>query len=569
MIIGIDLGTTNSLGAIWRNGEATLIPNALGHVITPSVVSIGDDDEILVGLPARERLSTHPTRTASVFKRYMGTNRVFSLGRRDFRPEELSSLVLRALKTDAENYLGEPVEEAVITVPAYFNDLQRKATQTAGALAGLKVRRLLTEPTAAALAYGLSDDKQEKLLLVIDLGGGTFDVSLLHCFEGITEVRATAGDTWLGGEDFVDALVNAFMNEAGEKAGVPPLAASLPIHGALRHQAELAKRRLSEAETAEIALAYNGRDLRWPIDRAKFERLTEPVLARVRLPIERALRDARVDPDTLSQVILAGGASRMPMFRRLIGRLFKRMPLMNINPDEVVARGAAVSAGMLARSVDLQEVIMTDVAPFTLGVEVMRTESPGNYIHGLYMPIIERNTVIPASRSKIVNNVYDNQTSISIAVYQGEAHLVKDNIKLGEMKVHCPPAPAGQTRLDIRFTYDTSGLLEVEATVLNTGVRETLVIEGNPGVLSKEEIRDRLVKMAALKLHPREDQAHRALLARAQRLYEQRLGAARQAIGEALTHFIAALDSQEPDRIRAARDSLQRVLDAHDDEFFL
>jgi molecular chaperone HscC len=569
VIIGIDLGTTNSLAAIWRNGEATLIPNALGHVITPSVVSIGDNDEVLIGLPARERLSTHPMRTASIFKRYMGTNRVFTLGKRDFRPEELSSLVLRALKTDAETYLGEPVEEAIITVPAYFNDLQRKATQTAGALAGLKVRRLLTEPTAAALAYGIGDDKQEKLLLVIDLGGGTFDVSLLHCFEGIMEVRATAGDTWLGGEDFVDALASAFMSEVGEAAGVPPLSTAQPIHGALRRQAELAKRRLSDAEAAEIALAYNGSDLRWPIDRAKFERLTEPVLARVRLPIERALRDARVDPDTLAQVILAGGASRMPMFRRLIGRLFKRMPLMTINPDEVVARGAAVCAGMQARSLDLQEVIMTDVAPFTLGVEVVRTESPGHHIHGLYMPIIERNTVIPASRAKIVNNVYDNQTSITIAVYQGEAHLVKDNIKLGEMSVHCPPAPAGQTRLDIRFTYDTSGLLEVEAVVFSTGVRETLVIEGNPGVLSKQEIRDRLVKMAALKLHPREDAAHRALLARAQRLYEQRLGATRNAIGEALTHFIAALDSQEPDRIRAARDALQRVLDAHDDEFFL
>ena len=289
VIIGIDLGTTNSLAAIWRNGEATLIPNALGHVLTPSVVSIGDNDEVLVGLPARERLSTHPMRTASVFKRYMGTNRVFTLGKRDFRPEELSSLVLRALKTDAETYLGEPVDEAVITVPAYFNDLQRKATQTAGALAGLKVRRLLTEPTAAALAYGIGDDKQEKLLLVIDLGGGTFDVSLLHCFEGIMEVRATAGDTWLGGEDFVDALANAFMSEVGG----PPACRHLRQRS--RSTARCAIRPswrnagLSDAEAAEIALAYNGSDLRWPIDRAKFERLTEPVLARVRLPIERAL----------------------------------------------------------------------------------------------------------------------------------------------------------------------------------------------------------------------------------------------------------------------------------------
>jgi molecular chaperone HscC len=383
------------------------------------------------------------------------------------------------------------------------------------------------------------------------------------------EVRATAGDTWLGGEDFVDALVAAFMTEIGEPAGLPPLTATLPIHGALRHAAELAKRRLSDAEQAEIVLAYNDRDLRWTIDRAKFERLTEPVLARVRLPIERALRDARVDPETLSQVVLAGGASRMPMFRRLIGRLFRRMPLMTINPDEVVARGAAVCVGMLARSADLQEVIMTDVAPFTLGIEVARTEAPGRYIDGLYMPIIERNTVIPASRSKTVRNLIDNQTRITVTVYQGEAHLVKDNIRLGELVVKCPPAPAGKTLIDVRFTYDTSGLLEVEAIVQSTGLRETLVIEGNPGVLSRGEIQTRLKQMAALKLHPREDAANRALVTRAQRLFEQRLGATRQAIGDALTTFLSALDSQDPDRIRAAHEALRRLLDSHDDEFFL
>lgn len=569
MILGIDLGTTNCVAGVWRDGRTALIPNALGHVLTPSVVALAANGDVVVGLAARERSATHPSRTASLFKRYMGTNRTTTLGSRYFRPEELAALLLRSLKEDTEAYLGEPVTEAVITVPAYFNDLQRKATQTAGTLAGLKVLRLLTEPTAAALAYGTGVEDEERLLLVIDLGGGTFDVSLLHCFDGIMEVRATAGDTWLGGEDFVDPIVAAFMAEVGDAAGLPPVSQIAPVHGALRRQAELAKRRLSEAADATIVLVHDGAEIRWTIDREKFERLAEPVLARVRLPIERALRDARVDPDSLSEVVLAGGASRMPMLRRLVGRLFKRMPLQHINPDEAVARGAAVCAGMLGRSADLREVVLTDVAPFTLGIEVVRTQGAGERIHGLYLPIIERNTVIPASRSRIVQTVDDNQAAIAIDVYQGEGHRVKDNIPLGKLVARCPLAPAGKVEVEVRFTYDPSGLLEVETNVLSTGMRETLVIEGNPGLLSRQEIEDRLAQLSALKLHPREAAKHRALLARAERMYEQRLGEVRMAIGEALTDFVAVLETQDPDRIRLAHETLRRLLDEADDGFFL
>jgi molecular chaperone HscC len=427
----------------------------------------------------------------------------------------------------------------------------------------------LTEPTAAALAYGVQAGEDEKLILVADIGGGTFDVSLLHCFEGVIEVRATAGDTWLGGEDFVTAIVNAFMNEAGAAAGLPPVSEILPIHGRLRHQAELAKRRLSEADEATMTLAHDGRDISWTIRRADFERLAEPVLARVRGPLERALRDARVDPATLSQVILAGGASRMPMFRRLVGRLFKRMPLQHINPDEVVAKGAAVRAGLLARDADLSEMVMTDVAPFTLGVDVMEEIEAGSHIDGVYMPIIERNTVIPASRSKVVVNVFDNQKSITLNVYQGEARLVKDNISLGKLIVPCPPAPAGKTRVDVRFTYDTSGLLEVDATVIATGQHQTLVIEGNPGALSKAEIATRLEQLQALKLHPRDEAENQALVARGNRMYEQHLGQVRTQIGAELLRFVAALEAQNPDRIRQSKASLQRLLDAYDDDLFL
>ena len=569
MIVGIDLGTTNSLVGIWRDGRVTLIPNALGHKLTPSAVGLGDEGDILVGLAARERLITHPALTAAAFKRYMGTDRLLFLGARGYRPEELSALVLRSLKADAEAMLGESVGEAVITVPAYFNDAQRKATRAAGELAGLKVNRLLTEPTAAALAYGLEASEEESTILVVDLGGGTFDVSVLQCFEGVMEVRACAGDSWLGGEDFVDAIVAGFMAGPGAEAGLPPMAADPVLHAALRRQAELMKRKLSEADSTAIELAHDGKMLRWVRSREDFEKLSEPLLSRLRTPIERALRDARVDPAALTQIVLAGGASRMPMFRRLIARLFQRLPVQSIDPDEVVAQGAAVRAGLAMRDQGLDEVVLTDVAPFTLGVGVSERDSDGNRIDGLFLPVIERNTVIPASRIQSVSTLEDNQSQISLKVYQGESRLVRDNILLGELLVAVPRKPAGQESLDIRFTYDTSGLLEVEATVRSNSLKRNLVIEGNPGVLTPEQIKDRLVELAKLKVHPRDQAENAALVARAKRLYEERLGATRHRIGDWLSEFMAVLNRQDEAEIAEARRRLTANLDGVDDNFFL
>jgi molecular chaperone HscC len=569
MIVGIDLGTTNSLVGVWRNGQATLIPNALGQLLTPSAVSVGDDGALLVGMAARERLSTDPSKTAAAFKRHMGTDRTFMLGSRAYRAEELSAMVLRSLKDDAEAFLGVPVQEAVITVPAYFNDAQRKATKAAGELAGFKVERLLAEPTAAALAYELGAKEGEYTALIADLGGGTFDVSLLHVFDRVVEVRATAGDSWLGGENFVDAIVSAFMDEAGRKAGVPEVSDIAPIHGALRRQAELAKRRLSEAEEATLQLAYDGRKIEWRLTRDSFERIAETELARARTPIERALRDARVDPATLSHVILVGGASRMPMFRRLIGRLFKRLPMQQLNPEEAVARGAAVRAGMLMRDIDLKELIMTDVAPFTLGIEISERDGSGVRVDDVYLPIIERNTVIPASRSKRVTTLFDNQSLIELKIHQGESRIASENILLGRLETKIVPAAAGKERVDVRFSYDPSGILEVESTVLSTGIKESLVIEGNPGVLSAEEIAGKVAEFAKLKIHPRDEADNQAAIARAKRLYEERLGPAREAIGRALTSFLAALKSEDPDRVRSARAVLDRIVAGHDDGPFL
>lgn len=570
MILGIDLGTTNSLIGVWRDGAVALVPNALGQLLTPSAVGLDDDGTVLTGLAARERAATHPALTATAFKRYMGTDHMLFLGRKGYRPEELSALVLRSLKADAEAFLGEPVTEAIITVPAYFNDLQRKATKTAGALADLKVDRLLTEPTAAALAYGLEAQEDDELLLVVDLGGGTFDVSLLHRFEGVIEVRATAGDSWLGGEDFVDAIVKAFLAGPGAAMGADAAAPGSAVNALLRRQAELAKRALSAQDTATISLAHKGEPVGWTLTRTEFETISEPLLARLRAPIERALRDARVEPDALSRVILAGGASKMPAFRRLITRLFRRLPVHQINPEEVVARGAAVCAGMAMRGQGLDEMVMTDVAPFTLGVETsIKVGEGGRRLDGQFLPIIERNTVIPVSRSETVHTVDDNQRRMAVRVYQGESRLVKDNVRLGDLTVALPAAPAGDEKVEIRFTYDTSGLLEVEATTLSTGRTETLVIEGNPGVLQPDEVAKRLAGLAKLKVHPRDDLANRALIARAERLYEERLGDTRAMIGEALGMLTVAIERQNTDEIERARKKLTELLDEFDRGFFL
>ena len=569
MIVGIDLGTTNSLVGVWRDGAVSLIPNSLGHLLTPSAVGVSDDGSILVGLAARERLVTHPALTAATFKRYMGTDRLIFVGEKGYRPEELSALVLRSLKADAEAFLGEPVEEAIITVPAYFNDIQRKATKAAGTLAGLKVERLLTEPTAAALAYGLNADDPDELILVVDLGGGTFDVSLLHRFEGVVEVRATAGDSRLGGEDFVDAIVAAFMAGPGGAAGLPT--ADAPIVGALRRQAELAKRALSNQDRTTLSVVHEGKPIEWTISRDQFDQLSEPLLARLRAPMERALRDARVDPDQLTRIILAGGASQMPSFRRLIARLFRRLPVYQVNPEEVVARGAAVRAGLAARGAGLEEMVMTDVAPFTLGIETTITHGSdvSGRVRGQFMPIIERNTVIPVSRSKIVCTIDDNQKVMALRVFQGESRLVKDNVPLGELKIKLPPGPAGKEDVDVRFTYDTSGLLEVQATTVSTGKVMTLVIEGNPGVMTPEEIAKRLTVLAKLKVHPRDDMENRAIIARAERLFEERLGDTRSRIGHSLGVLTAAIERQQPDEIDEARKALNALLDEIDQNFFV
>ncbi len=568
MIVGIDLGTTNSLIATWGDGGITLIPNALGAVLTPSAISLDDRNEILVGLAARERLLTFPNRSVASFKRYMGTSREFRLGKKRFRAEELSALVLKSLKADAEAFLRCAVSEAIITVPAYFNDAQRKATKAAGEIAGLRVERLLNEPTAAALAYGLQEPKADCKILVLDLGGGTFDVSILEMYDGVMEVRATAGDNFLGGEDFVDAIMDGFIANASGPSRIPPRSEPSEIHSVLRRQAEVAKRELTAKEQCEIRVSHRGEYLQWTLTREKFEDLSEPLAKRIRTPIERALRDSAIHPDQISHLVLAGGATRMPLFKRLAARLFRRMPVAHINPDEVVARGAAVQAGLKMRDAALDDLVMTDVTPFTLGIEVSALRNGQIATTGLYHPIIERNTVIPVSRSTKVSTLRDGQRHLRVRVFQGEARMVRDNIELGELMASVPPGPAGRESVDVRFTYDVSGILEVQTHTDSTDETAQLIIEGQPGALSKEQIGERFAAIAHLKIHPRDQAENQALLARAERLYEERLGAERAEVGEWIDAFRMTLDKQDLGEIAEFRERFTQWLEQVDVTFF-
>lgn len=558
MIVGIDLGTTNSLVAVWRDGKSVLIPNGLGEYLTPSCVSLDEDGTVLVGKAAKERLQTHSDRTAAVFKRHMGSHKTVRLGKREFRPEELSALVLRSLKADAEAMLGEPIVEAVITVPAYFSDAQRKATRAAGELAGLKVERLLNEPTAAALAYGMHNMGAETRFLVFDLGGGTFDVSILEMFEGVMEVRASAGDNFLGGEDFVESLIALFF----ERNSLPANLRTDPqFMQRLAAQIEAAKRALSTQATAEVAVAHNGTLYRLNLDETLLEQACAALLKRLRTPVERALRDANLRAAELDAVVLAGGATRMPVVRRLATTMFGRFPAIDFNPDEVVALGAAVQAGLKAKDAALREVVMTDVSPYSLGVAVSHRLSGNAVSHGHFDPIIERNSTVPISRSKTYVPGHEEQAAIELQVYQGESRMVRDNVHLGNLEVPLSRGPIGESVVEVRFTYDINGLLQVEATVQKTQQTFSLLIEGNPGLLSDAEIKERLQALSELKIHPRDRIENRTLLARGERVYQQLRGEVREWLGMRITEFEHALATQDKRLIASVHRQFQEQLE--------
>lgn len=559
-IIGIDLGTSNSAVAYFSEQGTALITGAQGERLTPSAVGVDDEGNLLIGEAAKARLVSHPHLTVASFKRYMGTDKVFILGARPFRAEELSALVLRKLKTDAEVALGCPITRAAITVPAYFNDSQRKAVKAAGQMAGLKVERLLNEPTAAALAYGLADAREQKFL-VFDLGGGTFDVSVVDMFDGVIEVRASSGDAWLGGDDFTQAVRQWMISRYPELTPDHP-----ELSAALTQQAEELKQRLSSQDIASVKLMHAGTEYRWELDEHTFHECCSPLLAKLKKPVLQALQDAQFDVSQLDHVIMVGGATRMPLVRQLVARMFSRFPRSELNPDEVVALGAGVQAGLIAQDRALDDIVLTDVMPYSLGIAVAR-RSGDKIEEGFFSPLIERNAFVPVSVMQTFSTMSDNQRQIEIEVYQGESRKVSDNLLLDRMSVKIPPRKAGEVSIDVRFTYTLDGILEVACTVSGQGAASTMVIEKAPGTLSAEEIAQRLQALNALKQHPRDLPANRQLLAEAAKRYEQALGENRQIIDYYATQFEQALEKQDLRLITSAQDELSRVLDQFNNGF--
>ena len=567
MIIGIDLGTTNSLGAIMTPDGPRVIPNALGQPLTPSMVGIDQDGNVLVGSAARELGVVHPDRCASVFKRHMGSEWSAKLGERDFNAVELSSLVLKSIKADAEAWVGEEVAEAVITVPAYFNEPQRKATMQAGQIAGLNVRRIINEPTAAAITYGLQDIDEERIALVFDLGGGTFDVSVVDQFDGALEIRSSAGETFLGGEDFTQAILSRLLSDMGLVLEHAELKHPLLV-SRLAAEAERAKRQLTTAETTTIRIPNEAGEIlpdanTVDVTRDDFRTWTDKILARVELPIRRALGDAKLARTDIDQVIMVGGATRMPLVIDHVRELFQQEPQRHMNPDEVIALGAAVQAGLIDRNESLDDLVVTDVAPFTLGVEIVRPIG-GQDRAGYFLPVIHRNTTIPVSRVESVGTVSANQTEVKVRLFQGESRKVESNLLLGEFTVKgIPPGPAGQ-QIELRFTYDLNGVLQVEATVMKTSRKTTHVVTRHAGDMTEEQVAAAVRAMDELKIHPREDTANRYLLRRAERLFAELPMDQRQQLDEILSGFEAALEMQDPAAIESNREMLRRYLDALD-----
>lgn len=557
MIIGIDLGTTNSLVSYFTEDGPKIIPNRLGEHLTPSIISIDENDQLFIGKTAKERMLLFPESSVSVFKRDMGTDKKFELGNKKFTAEELSSFILRTLKEDAEEFLGEPITEAVISVPAYFNDDRRRATKRAGELAGLKVERIISEPTAAAIAYGLYKSSSDSKFLVFDLGGGTFDVSILELFGNILEVHAVAGDNFLGGEDFTDVLVQLFLED--KKLDLLNLDYKTLVH--IKKQAEICKENLNKDEISTMSCKIGEEILSLKIDLNIFEKKCKPLFERMEKPIKRSLLDAKLKVSEIDQIILIGGATKLYLVQEFVKKLFKKEPNTSINPDEAVALGAAVQGAIKERKDEIKEVILTDVCPFTLGTEVVKEVRENYFQNGYFFPIIERNTVIPASRTERLYTVNENQKEIRVSILQGESRFAENNLFLGEIVVKVPENKAGKEAIDVTYTYDINSILEVEVTAITTGEKEKILIKGQNLNMTDEEIEARMKELSYLKIHPREYEENKLLLLRAERMYEENLGDEREKIGERLAKFDVALNSRDKRVIEKERIKLMEVLE--------
>ncbi|EAC1769184.1 molecular chaperone HscC [Salmonella enterica] len=539
LAIGIDLGTTNSLIAVWQDGAAQLIPNKFGEYLIPSIISMDENKQILVGKPAAARKTSHPDKTAALFKRAMGSNTHWHLGEESFNAPELSSLVLRSLKEDAEDYLQQPIKDVVISVPAYFSDEQRKHTRLAAELAGLNAVRLINEPTAAAMAYGLHT-QQNSRSLVFDLGGGTFDVTVLEYATPIIEVHASAGDNYLGGEDFTHLL----LDEVLKRWNLDKSALTDSDLAALYACVEAAK--CASGSPLRMSWLYQERALESTFYDDELEALWLPLLNRLRTPIEQALRDSRLKPEQIDSLVLVGGASQMPLVQRIAVRLFGKLPYQSYDPSTIVALGAATQAACRLRHEDVEEVILTDICPYSLGVEVNRQGVPG-----IFSPIIERNTTVPVSKVETYSTMHPEQDSICVRVYQGESHKVKNNILIDSFDVMLKPNGHIQA-IDIRFSYDINGLLEVDV-LLEDGKSESRIISHNATSLTTQQIDASRERLLALKIYPRDMLINRTFKAQLEEQWSRALGDEREMLGEIITDFDAALLSNDMQRVDDVR----------------
>lgn len=562
-IIGIDLGTTNSCVAVMEGGEPVVIPNQEGNRTTPSVVAF-KDGERLVGESAKRQAITNPDNTVISIKRFMGTDHKVKIGDKEYTPQEISAIILQKLKADAEAYLGEKVERAVITVPAYFNDSQRQATKDAGKIAGLQVERIVNEPTAASLAYGL-DKEDDQTILVYDLGGGTFDVSILELGDGFFEVKATSGDNQLGGDDFDQVIIDYLVQEFKKEQGID-LSQDKMAMQRLKDAAEKAKKDLSGVLTTNISLPFISADASGPkhlevnLTRAKFEELSAHLVERTMGPTRQAIEDAGLTPADIDKVILVGGSTRIPAVQEAIKKFIGKEPHKGVNPDEVVALGAAVQAGVLTG--DVKDVVLLDVTPLSLGIETLG---------GVFTKLIPRNTTIPTSKSQIFSTAADNQTSVDIHVLQGERPMAADNKTLGRFQLtDIPPAPRGIPQIEVTFDIDANGIVNVSAKDKGTGKEQKITITSSSG-LSDDEI-ERMVKEAEenaeadkkrkeeVELRNEADQLVFTTEKTLQELKDKVDQADIDKANEAKDKLKKALEGNSIEEIKAARDELQQVV---------
>ncbi len=548
-VIGIDLGTTNSLGAVYRNNKVELIPNRFGSYLTPSVVSVVEDGTILVGEVAKERLVTNPEATAASFKKDMGTERKYTLGKKTFLPEELSSFVIRSIVEDARTYLQEEIEEVIISVPAYFHDKQRVATKRAGALAGVTVNRIINEPSAAAMASYM-DTSKEQLFLIFDFGGGTFDVSVVECFDTMVEIISVAGDNHLGGDDFHEIMADSFMKEHG----LSRKSISAKTYAILLRQAEVCKRKLTEEESAKMTLNLDGTTYQSEYTNQRLLDESGKLLGKIKEVLARALRDGNLTISDLDAVVMVGGSSKMPLIQSYLHHIFRDLPIVVSNSDLMIAQGLGVICAVKERQEEIKDYVLTDICPFTLGTQVVNEADPA---HSYMSPIIERNTVLPCSRIKRFYTSFDYQTTVRFEILQGEHPYAEDNLKLSELSVKVPKKKKSEESVDVRFTYDINGILIVDVKVVSTGQSVSKVISQN---MSEKEIQRKVEELQKLKVHPKEVSENILILEKLKSLFEEAPTYMREHIYNYIVNFEMLLEQQDSRRIAKYRRFLEHMI---------